>query len=537
MQNLILIGFMGSGKDSVGREIARRSSLRFLSTDRMIELAEKRSISAIFEESGESYFRRLESRMLRTLRGLQNIVLATGGGIVKDPLNQKRLARLGTVVHLKVTAGTVKKRLAGDETRPLLRQPGAVENLLAERRGMYDFAKITIATDDLSPAEIAEKILRETHPEIRIEDFYEKAKAIKTITVPVTTAGGEYPVRIGTGILETLPRLLRKVPRRCAVITNPLVGALWLDRFTSLLAAMDISVLPVLIPDGERFKSLKTVAKIYDALLEHQFDRSDLIIGLGGGVVTDIAGFVAATLKRGCRLIHIPTTLLAQVDASVGGKTGVNHPAGKNLIGSFYQPELVLADIELLKTLSGREYRNGLAEVIKAALIRDSELFDLLEKNSGAVLARDNELLGFIVYRCVEIKRNIVRADEREISGLRSLLNFGHTVGHMIEAGCHYRGIRHGEAVAIGMVLEAQIARQISGLPATDIDRIVRTIRRYRLPVTLPPELETGKLREHLLQDKKLADGRLKIPVLASIGKSSIKELTWQNFVSFMDQI
>jgi len=531
MQNLILIGFMGSGKDSVGREIARRSGLRFLSTDRMIELAEKRSISTIFKESGEVYFRRLERKMLASLRGLQNIVLATGGGIVQNPLNRKRLAQLGTVVQLKVTADTVKKRLKGDETRPLLKQPGAVEKLLAERRGMYDFASVAIDTDVLTPAEIAEKIIRQARPGI------DKSKAFRTTTVPVKTAGDEYQIKIGTGILDTLLQLLRKIPRRCAVITNPLVGGLLLDRLTTLLAADDISVLHVVIPDGERFKSLKTVSKIYDTLLEHQFDRSDLIVGLGGGVVTDIAGFVAATLKRGCRLINIPTTLLAQVDASMGGKTGVNHRSGKNLIGSFYQPELVLADIDLLQTLSGREFRNGLAEVLKTALIRDRELFELLEKNPEAVLARDNELLARIVRRCVEIKRAVVQADEKEISGLRALLNFGHTIGHIIEAGCHYRKLKHGEAVAIGMAVEAQITRQISGLPETDVKRIVHTIRRYRLPASLPAGLEPGQLREYLQQDKKLADGKLKIPLLSAIGQSNIKEMTWQHFGSFMDQI
>ena len=433
MQNIFLIGFMGSGKDCVGRAIARRSGSTFLSTDRMIELVEKRGISDIFKNSGEVYFRRLEQKVLKSISGLQNIVLATGGGIVKDEQNRRRLSKLGKVVHLEVTADTVKKRLAGNDTRPLLKQPGAVEKLLHERAGIYDFADLGIGTNGKTPDQIAEIISKQ----LNLCDKQSQPKDAEII--PVNTSSGAYNVHVGSGILDSLPLFIDKLPKRCAIITNPLVGGLLLDRVIDILSSQNIEVLPIIIPDGERYKSLKTVSKIYDILLENRFDRGDMLIGLGGGVITDITGFAAATLKRGCRLLNIPTTLLSQVDAGVGGKTGVNHSAGKNLIGSFYQPELVLADIELLKTLSEREFRNGLAEIIKTALIRDKKLFEFLESNKGSVLNRATEALQKIVTRCQEIKRDIVQADEKELSGVRSLLNFGHTVGHMIEAGSHYR--------------------------------------------------------------------------------------------------
>ena len=528
MQNIILIGFMGSGKDSVGQEIARRSGLTFLSTDRIIELAKNRSISDIFEHSGETYFRRMEKKVVRSISGLQNIVLATGGGIVKDEDNQKRLSRLGTVVYLKVTAETVRKRTDGDTSRPLLMKPDAVENLLRERADIYKFANFAVDTDNSTPDKLAETILRQLSIDIK------PTPPIGPGIIPVKTSSGEYNVIVGPGILESLPQFIDKLPKRCAIITNPLVGGLLLDRVSDIFAVLDINVIPVTIPDGERYKSLKTVSKIYDILLENRFDRGDMLIGLGGGVITDTAGFVAATLKRGCRLVNIPTTLLSQVDASVGGKTGVNHESGKNLIGSFYQPELVLADIELLKTLADREFHNGLAEVIKAALIRDNDLFACLESEKSSVLNRNIKTLQKIVTRCVEIKRDIVQADEKELSGIRSLLNFGHTIGHMIEAGSHYRGVKHGEAVAIGMALETQIGRQLSEL---EIERIITLIQDFKLPISVPEKLNLKTIRQHLLQDKKISNGVLKLPVLMGIGKSKIEELPWDRFESYMDQI
>jgi len=413
----------------------------------------------------------------------------------------------------------------------LLMKPNAVENLLKERAGIYKFANIAIDTNNVTPDKLAETILQK----LVIDE--KPTPPIDPDIIRVKTSNSEYDVIVGSGILESLPQFINKLPKRCAIITNPLVGGLLLNRVSDILAAQNINVVPVIIPDGERYKSLKTVSKIYDSLLENRFDRGDMIIGLGGGVITDIAGFVAATLKRGCRLVNIPTTLLAQVDASVGGKTGVNHKSGKNLIGSFYQPELVLADIDLLKTLPQREYLNGLAEVIKAALIRDNDLFAYLELEKRSVFIRNTVTLQKIVTRCIEIKRDIVQVDEKELSGIRSLLNFGHTIGHMIEAGSHYRGVKHGEAVAIGMVLEAQIGKHLDGPSKLETERIISLICAYKLPATIPGKLEFSAIRQHLIQDKKITDGMLKLPVLTSIGKSKIEELPWDRIVSYMDQI
>lgn len=531
MNNIILTGFMGSGKDSVGREISRRSSLAFISTDRMIELAENRRINDIFQQNGEAYFRHLEKRALRSIRGLQNAVVATGGGMVIDKKNRKQLSRLGIVVYLYVDAETVRQRLQNDQTRPLLKEGNAIERLLSERKELYNFADIVIDPRSKTPGQIAGDIL------LKVKIKGSKKISSEPESINIKTASSTYDVIIGESCITQLTDFLQAQSRRCAVISNPLVAALYLDPVADQLNKVGVEVVPVIVPDGERYKTLKTVSKIYDILLKHQFDRSDLVMGLGGGVITDIAGFIAATLKRGCRLVNVPTTLLAQVDASVGGKTGVNHSLGKNLIGSFYQPNLVLADVQLLKTLPEREFCNGLAEVIKVAVIGDKTLFNLLVNRRNEILTRKPKLLREIVTRCVRYKRNIVQEDEKELTGKRSLLNFGHTVGHMIEAKNHYRGVKHGEAVAMGMVMEAQIAMQIDGLTKHDVQRITDLVASYNLPISLPRKFSSDDIQNFMLQDKKIRNGKLNLPILSAIGESHIKELEWNHFVSFMDQI
>jgi shikimate kinase/3-dehydroquinate synthase len=531
MPNLILIGFMGSGKDCIGKELARRTGLTFCSTDEMIELAENRTINDIFERNGEPYFRRLEKKILSAIKDLKNVIIATGGGMVLDLQNQKKLAQMGLVVHLIVDAATIRQRLQDDSSRPLLKQPGALEKLLADRRGIYDFARIKLNTIDKSPAQIAAELLAQI-------DFPESKKiSLKPRQVKVQTPSSTYNVIIGAGLLGELHNYLPYQPRRCAIISNPLVATLFLKQLKNALKAAGMDWLPIIIPDGEHHKNIKTISRIYDTLLDHHLDRSDLIIGLGGGIITDIAGFVAATLKRGCRLIQVPTTLLAQVDASVGGKTGVNHQLGKNLIGSFYQPDLVGADVNLLNSLPEREFRNGLAEVIKIAVIRDVNLFNLLEEQRHRILARDPKLLVRIVERCVQLKRAIVQADERELGGLRALLNFGHTLGHLYETAGQYRQLKHGEAIAIGMAQEIRISRIVNSLSESDSRRIVDLIAAYGLPISKPGRLAAGQHLSILRQDKKARDSKLMLPLIQSIGTSNIKELEWTQFESFMARI
>jgi 3-dehydroquinate synthase len=315
-----------------------------------------------------------------------------------------------------------------------------------------------------------------------------------------------------------LPHL---VSPKVAIVTNTTVAALYLQQLAETLRAGGVEVVSIVIDDGERHKVSATLNRIYDALLERRCERRTTLIGLGGGVVGDLAGFAAATYMRGIPFIQVPTTLLAQVDSSVGGKTGINHPLGKNMIGAFYQPRLVLADTEVLASLPARELSAGVAEVIKYGLISDGAFIDWLEQNMEKLLACDRDALAHAVRRCCEIKAAVVAADERE-TGVRALLNFGHTFGHAIESGSGYGNWLHGEAVAAGMVMAADLSRRMGLITQADADRIVALLKRARLPVA-PPGIAPALLRELMGVDKKAEGGKLRFILLDAIGAASVR--------------
>jgi len=341
-------------------------------------------------------------------------------------------------------------------------------------------------------------------------------------TLSVALAERSYPVHIGTGLIARadliLPVLAQK---RVAVVTNVTVAPLFLERFAGALSAAGVDVVRIVVADGEEHKDWRTLNSIFDILLERRCDRGTTLIALGGGVIGDLTGFAAATYQRGVPYIQIPTTLLAQVDSSVGGKTAVNHPLGKNMIGAFHQPRLVLADMDTLKTLPLRELRAGLAEVIKHGLIRDRAFFDWLEGNLERLLARDSEALAHAVLRSVEIKAGIVAQDERE-TGERALLNFGHTFGHAIEAGLGYGAWLHGEAVAAGMVMAADLSRRLGHLSEADALRIRTLLQRAGLPVTVKG-MTPQRMLELMSVDKKARDGRVRFVLLERLGAAILR--------------
>ena len=330
-----------------------------------------------------------------------------------------------------------------------------------------------------------------------------------------------YPIYIGRGVFDdaALIRPFLKTPR-VAIVTNDVVGPLYLDPLDRALQAVGIEVHTVVLPDGERHKDWTTLNLVFDALLAQRCERSTTLIALGGGVVGDMAGFAAATYQRGMPFVQVPTTLLSQVDSSVGGKTAINHPQGKNMIGAFHQPRAVLADIATLDTLPDRELRAGLAEVIKYGLIRDPLLFDWLETNVERVLAREPEALAFAVERSCANKAEIVAADETE-QGERALLNLGHTFGHAIEAGVGYGNWLHGEAVAAGTMMAAELSRRLGWLAGADVTRIEALHVRAGLPV-LGPALPVAKYLDLMANDKKVEAGRLRLIVLRAIGNAVV---------------
>lgn len=340
-------------------------------------------------------------------------------------------------------------------------------------------------------------------------------------TVTVTLGERSYPICIGEGLLFQ-PELIAdklKTPR-AALITNDKVGPLYLDKVVHGLAAAGVRVTRVVLPDGEEHKNWQTLNTIFDALLSDRCDRSTTLVALGGGVVGDLAGFAAATYQRGVPFIQVPTTLLAQVDSSVGGKTGINHPLGKNMIGAFHQPRAVVADTAVLATLPERELRAGLAEAIKYGLIRDLPFFEWLEANMGKLLARDAQALAFAIERSCRNKAEVVAEDETE-SGVRALLNLGHTFGHAIEAGLGYGVWLHGEAVGAGTVMAAELSRRMGWLTANDVARIRDILARAGLPVAGPP-LGADRYLELMSLDKKVAAGRLRLVLLEAIGRGVI---------------
>ena len=338
-------------------------------------------------------------------------------------------------------------------------------------------------------------------------------------TVTVGLGDRAYPIYIGEGLLARadlfLPHLAQ---RKVSVVTNTTVASLYLEKFSASLRSAGVEIVSVVLPDGEEHKNWQTLNSIFDALLSNRCERKSTIIALGGGVVGDLAGFAAASYQRGVPFIQVPTTLLAQVDSSVGGKTAINHPLGKNMIGAFYQPRMVLADTAMLDSLPVRELSAGLAEVIKYGLIMDLPFLGWLEANMDNLNKRDPAALAYAVVRSCENKAAVVSADERE-SGDRALLNLGHTFGHAIEAGLGFGTWSHGEAVAAGTILAARLSERMGLLTANDVERIARLFVRAGLPIEAP-SLGQDRYLELMGHDKKVENGRLRLVLLRSLGNA-----------------
>jgi 3-dehydroquinate synthase len=337
----------------------------------------------------------------------------------------------------------------------------------------------------------------------------------------VALAERAYPIRIGRGILgqcELLLPYLRQ--RKVAVVTNTTVAPLYLAAVATPLRAAGVDVIEIILPDGEQYKDWQTLNTIFDTLLERRCERATTLIALGGGVVGDMTGFAAACYQRGMPFIQMPTTLLSQVDSSVGGKTAINHPRGKNMIGAFYQPKLVLADTDTLNTLPDRELRAGLAEVIKYGLIRDLPFLEWLEINVERMLARDPDALAYAIHRSCLNKAELVVADEHE-NGERALLNLGHTFGHAIETGMGYGEWLHGEAIAVGTMMAAELSCLLGWIGSADVIRIEALLVRVGLPV-VGPALAVESYLELMQHDKKVQDGKLRLILFKQIGQAVV---------------
>ena len=512
---IVLTGFMGTGKTSVGKELSGLLGYPFVDTDALIEEKEGTPISLIFKNKGEDYFRKLEQDTVKDVSMRRNAVIATGGGVIKNRKNVENLGRNGIIVWLKADPEIILKRvmLEGGK-RPLLEveEPlKEINKLLSERIKLYEQADTSVDTNYITPRESAHEIIDRLgldHPGVSVE-LNERS----------------YNIAIGSKILPKLGLRVKKFrPSKIAIISNKTIFPLYRDLVLGTLKQYHIVPEVILLPDGEEYKDILWTYYIHGELLKARFDRNSLLIAFGGGVVGDITGFIASTYMRGIRYIQVPTTLLAQVDSSVGGKTGVNHPLGKNMIGSFYQPSLVLIDVDTLKTLPKREFYAGMAEIIKYGVISDRHLFDYLETNREDILSLGDGLIN-IIRRSCEIKADVVSKDERE-GGLRAILNFGHTIGHAIETVTGYKRFLHGEAVAIGMCAAAELAVRMKLLRKEEASRLRELVEIYNLPSRVPDDLDVSEIMNAMEVDKKVKAGRLRFILPEAIGRVRIEEDT-----------
>ena len=524
---------MGAGKTTIGRILARKLGKRFIDSDHEIEARTGATIPWIFEIEGEESFRRREAEVIRDLSSQRNIVLATGGGAVLNPANRACLQERGNVIYLRASINSIMLRTAGDKNRPLLQTADPrrrLEQLMGERDPLYrEIADLIIDTgrpnvqsmiqtilDQLSSAAASRAARRAAVPLPM-----NQSAAPSSISLNVDLGERSYPITIGPQLLADPALLARHVQgRSAAIVTNTTVAPLYLEQLAAPLRAAGRDVISIVLPDGEEFKNWASLMQIFDALLANKCDRKTTLIALGGGVVGDLTGYAAASYMRGVPFVQVPTTLLAQVDSSVGGKTGLNHPLGKNMIGAFYQPRAVLADTATLATLPLRELSAGLAEVIKHGAIIDAAFFEWIEQNIGKLMARDQAALAYAIQRSCEIKAEVVRQDERE-GGLRAILNFGHTFGHAIEAGLGYGKWLHGEAVGCGMVMAAELSCRLGLVDHATVQRLRALVAAAGLPVRAP-DLGDERWLELMEVDKKNEGGAIKFILLKPLGSPSI---------------
>lgn len=503
---IILIGFMGAGKTTVGRLLATKVGLPFIDTDEGVVNRAGMSIVEIFKRDGEPAFRELEREVaIEALTG-PPAVISLGGGALGDPAVAS-LLQGKDVVHLEAPWAEVMRRLRGDESRPVISSTDPKALFEARQRGYETVRTRAVSTEGRTPDEIAREVAVELRGSAAAADHPQR------VVVPLGRR--TYEVVVGRDLLENaadqMPAGLK--PAKAFLITHPS-----LDRFAKEVSdsftKRGVGVEVFLIEEGEASKSLDVVARLWAELAQKRAHRSDLIIGLGGGVVCDVSGFVASTYVRGMPLLHVPTSLLAQVDAAIGGKCGVNIPEGKNLIGAIYQPTKVICDVDTLSSLAEAEFRSGMAEVVKYGLIAEPDLLRGLPERYKKIYDGRTPQLIDLVARCASIKASFVSSDERD-EGRRAFLNYGHTFGHAIERLGDYSQIRHGEAVSLGMMAAAYLAAELGRLSESDVELHRQMLSSIGLPTAA--ELDLAELEMVWQHDKKY-DGGVRFVLLDAVG-------------------
>ena len=502
-KNIILTGFMATGKTTVGKLLAEELGYKFVDTDVVIVERSKMTIPDIFRTRGEAAFRRIESEVARDLGEREGLVISTGGGMMLNPDNAAVLSRKGRVFCLVATLEEILDRVLKDRhvKRPLLEASDPMQrivDLMAEREEDYgSFPQMV--TSEKTPDEVTRNLMGifKANPDLRMQ---------------ISAPNVSYEFIVGGGILPFVS-LLAGIDGPTAVITDSNIGPLYAE-------SCGKTDLVITVPPGQQYKTLDTVQTICEELVEKGFDRSTTVLGLGGSVISGLAGFVAATYMRGIDCVQCPTSLLAMADTSIGGKAGINLPQGKNLIGAFKQPKAVIADVATLQSLSTREFASGIAEVMKQALIGDPDLFNTLENgnwsyDTGELLPRLPQLQT-LVARAIQVKINIIQEDPFD-RGRRAVLNLGHTFAHAIEIVSNH-AIRHGEAVAMGLVTAANLSARLGHCSSCLQNRIEAALEASALPIRIPADVKPDRLLKAMAADKKKKAGRLRFVLLRDIG-------------------
>lgn len=530
---IILIGFSTTGKSKVGREVARQLGWEQVDTDEEIVKVIGKSIDQIFAQEGEDYFRQIEKQVLTEACEEERTVIAAGGGAILDPQNRELMKKTGFVVCLEATPETIHRRLLGDTKasgplRPLLAVPDPLQriNELKEYRQPYYAvaADWTVHTDNLTLEEVCQEVVRGWYYWNRAHLEEDIPRWKDDLACEVVTATEHYPVFVGWGLLHNLGEKVKQaeLPGTAYLVSDETVFSIYGPTVTKSLQEVGLTVNSFVVPSGEATKTIETATRIYDWLVEHRAERDDTIVALGGGMVGDLAGFVAATFLRGLPVVQVPTSLVAMVDASIGGKTAVNHPQAKNLIGVFCQPRLVVSDVQTLTTLPHRELVSGWAEVVKHGLILDADFYAFLEANAESLVKLEPATAAEAVGWSAAIKAGIVSEDEKE-RGRRTLLNYGHTIAHGLEAATNYERFLHGEAVAIGMTGAAMLAHKLGMLPQDVVERQRLLLEGFGLPTNCSG-VELLQVLKAMELDKKVKARAIRWVLLTDVGQAVIRD-------------
>ncbi|MQF82746.1 3-dehydroquinate synthase [SAR202 cluster bacterium AD-802-E10_MRT_200m] len=536
MNNIILTGFSGTGKSTIAKEVSALLDRPLFDTDNEIVRQTGKTITDIFNEDGESQFRDIENRVLFEACNQSNTIIAVGGGAIVNPINQQLMIQSGTVICLEAHTNTIETRLSspapadstGTTVRPLLNGANAgqrINDLKESRQAAYAIAHWTVHTDTLTPKEVAAEVIRAwnlIHRRLFVhESDISTNSADLNPTTTVFSSAGECPIYVGWGLLRQLGLLCTDagLKSKAYIITDKTVSKIYGPIVTESLNNAGIQSETLEVPPGESSKALTVAEDCYKWLAEHRAERGDFVIAVGGGVVGDLAGFISATFNRGMPLVQVPTSLAAMVDASIGGKNAINLTQGKNLVGLFRQPKFIVADVQSLTTLPDRELLSGWAEAIKHGLILDSALFNDFEQNVDSIKALEQPISTDIIRRSIAIKADVVSRDERETLGIRTLLNYGHTVGHALEAATSYGELLHGEAVSIGMTAAGFISQNMGFIEASLIERQNQLLKRFGLPTRIA-EVNTSLIWKAMLVDKKNKSGAITWVLLEDIGSA-----------------